>query len=117
MHFPKLLRLDFGKISSAILVFMLLEEPRLFEEYLKRSKDVPGFLTPESMAVWVCLLAFQQHRQLSGPLLEIGVHYSRSAMMLAMHPSRADELFLVDPADFVDAAEVLVKIVKPKGVV
>jgi hypothetical protein len=38
-------------------------------------------------------------------------------MMLAMHASEADELFLVDPSDFLDAAEALVKTVKPKGVV
>jgi hypothetical protein len=52
---------------------MLFEKSRLFEEYLKRSKDVPGFVMPESIAVWDCLLAFQQHRQICGPLLEIGV--------------------------------------------
>ena len=38
-------------------------------------------------------------------------------MMLAMHASEADELFLVDCSDFVDAAEVLVKTFKPMGVV
>jgi predicted O-methyltransferase YrrM len=96
---------------------MLLEEPRLFEEYLKLSKDVPGFVMPESVAVWDCLLAFQHDRQLSGPLLEIGVYYGKSAMMLAMHASEADELVLVDPTDFVDSAEALIRPLKPKGVV
>ena len=38
-------------------------------------------------------------------------------MMLAMHASEADELFLIDCSDFVDAAEVLVKTFKPTGVV
>ena len=99
------------------LFSMLLEKSRLFEEYLKRSRDVPGFVMPESVAVWDCLLAFQRDRQLSGPLLEIGVYYGKSAMMLAMYASEADELVLVDPSDFVDSAEALVKPLKPKGVV
>jgi len=93
-----------------------LEKSRLFEEYLKRSRYVPGFVMPESVAVWDCLLASQQHRQLSAPLLEIGVNYGKSAMMLAMHASEADQLFLVDFSDFVDAAEALVKTFKPTGV-
>jgi predicted O-methyltransferase YrrM len=96
---------------------MVLEKSRLFEEYLKRSRDVPGFVMPESVAVWDCLLAFQRDRQLSGPLLEIGVYYGKSAVMLAMYASEADELVLVDPSDFVDSAEALVKPLKPKGVV
>jgi predicted O-methyltransferase YrrM len=72
---------------------------------------------PESIAVWDRLLAFQQDRQLSGALLEIGVYYGKSAMMLAMHASEAEELFLVDSSDFVYAAEPLVKTVKPTHVV
>lgn len=111
------LRLDFRQIFKPMHAFVFLQKSRLFEEYLKRCKDVPGFVTPESIAVWDCLLAFQQHRQLSGPLLEIGVYYGKSAMMLAMHASEADELFLVDCTDFVDSAEVLVKTFKPAGVV
>jgi predicted O-methyltransferase YrrM len=96
---------------------MLSEKALHFEEYSKHSRDVPGFVMPESIAIWDCLLAFQQHRQISGPLLEIGVYYGKSAVMLAMHASETDELFLVDPSDFVAAAEALVKTVKPKGVV
>jgi predicted O-methyltransferase YrrM len=114
---PKLLQLDFGYGLKPILVFMDLERSRHFDEFLKRCHDVPGFVMPESIAIWDCLLAFQQHRQISGPVLEIGVYYGKSAVMLAMYASEADELFLVDPSDFVDAAEVLVKTFKPTGVV
>ena len=96
---------------------MLSEKPQLFEEYLKRIGDVPGFVIPESVAVWDCLLAFQRDRKLSGPLLEIGVYYGKSAMMLAIYASEADELVLVDPSDFVDSAEALIRPLKPKGVV
>lgn len=96
---------------------MLLERFRLFEEYLKRSREVPGFVVPESVAVWDCLLTFQRDRQLSGPLIEIGVYYGKSAIMLAMHASEAEKVFLVDFSDFVDAAEAVIKTVKPTNVV
>jgi len=83
------------------------------ERFQKESADVPGFVAPESIAIWDFLLAEQHDKHVSGALLEIGVYYGKSAIMLAMHARPEEELVLIDCADFVDQAAVLVQRFKP----
>jgi predicted O-methyltransferase YrrM len=77
-----------------------------FERFQKESAQVPGFVTPESIAIWDFLLAEQQREQITGGLLEIGVYYGKSAIMLAIHARPEEELVLVDFSDFADQAAV-----------
>jgi predicted O-methyltransferase YrrM len=87
-----------------------------FEEFLAQFNDVPGFTIPESLGVWDCLLRFQQENALAGPFLEIGVYYGKSAGLLALHSSAAEQLVLVDPSEPAEGALMLLRSVKPDGV-
>jgi len=80
--------------------------PMYFERFQAESADVPGFVLPESIAIWDFFLNEQERKQVTGPLLEIGVYCGKSAIMLAMHARPEDELVLVDFSDFVDQAAV-----------
>ena len=79
-----------------------------FERFRKDSAEVPGFVMPESIAVWDFFLAEQQAERVAGALVEIGVYYGRSAIMSAMQARPEEELVLVGPTDFVDQAAITI---------
>ncbi len=87
-----------------------------FERFQKDSAEVPGFVMPESIAVWDFFLAEQQGERVAGALLEIGVYYGKSAIMLAMQARPEEELVLVDPTDFVDQAAITIGKFKSENV-
>src|SRR5258708_13460081 len=87
-----------------------------FERFQKDSAEVPGFVMPESIAVWDFFLAEQQGERVAGALLEIGVYYGKSAIMLAMQARPEEELVLVDPTDFVDQAAITIGNFKSENV-
>jgi predicted O-methyltransferase YrrM len=92
-------------------------ERQLFERYLEKYADVPGFVIPESLATWNCLLTFQRQMGLTAPLMEIGVYYGKSAALLALHLSQDEELFLIDfSAESVRTAAKLLKSIRPEGI-
>lgn len=81
-----------------------------FSHYQKDFADLPGFVMLESLAVWDFFLGFQSETWKPGSLLEIGVYYGKSAMMLALHRKHGETIFLIDPADCVQSVrELLVK--------
>jgi predicted O-methyltransferase YrrM len=87
-----------------------------FERFQKDSAEVPGFVMPESIAVWDFFLAEQRGERVAGALLEIGVYYGKSAIMLAMQARREEELVLVDPTHFVDQAAITIQKFKSENV-
>jgi predicted O-methyltransferase YrrM len=95
---------------------MFFDPNRLFERYQQQCADVPGFVVPESLATWHCLLAFQRQNGVAAPLMEIGVYYGKSAALLAFHARQNEELFLVDFSEPVHSAAKLLKSIKPEGV-
>jgi predicted O-methyltransferase YrrM len=89
---------------------------RLFERYLQQSTDVPGFVMPESLATWHCLLTFQRERGLAAPLMEIGVYYGKSAALLALHSTQKEEIYLVDFSEPIRSAYKLLKSIRRDGI-
>jgi predicted O-methyltransferase YrrM len=87
-----------------------------FERFQRESAEVPGFVMPESIAIWDFLLTEQEREQVTGALLEIGVYCGKSAIMLAMQALPEEELVLVDVSDFVDQAAVVVDKFKNENV-
>lgn len=87
-----------------------------FERFQKDSAEVPGFVMPESIAVWDFFLAEKQVERVAGALLEIGVYYGKSAIMLAMQARPEEELVLVDPTHFVDQAAITIGKFKSENV-
>jgi predicted O-methyltransferase YrrM len=59
---------------------------------------------PESMCIWDFLLHLQSQTWGPASLLEIGVYYGRSAMMLALHCKQDEKLLLIDLSEFVEEA-------------
>lgn len=66
--------------------------------YMAASATLPGWFYQRSMAIWDCLLSFQQEQSLRGNLLEIGVWRGKSALLCAMHARRGEHCLFVDPA-------------------
>jgi predicted O-methyltransferase YrrM len=87
-----------------------------FELFQKESAEVPGFVMPESIALWDFFLSEQRRAHVTGDLLEIGVYHGKSAMMLAMQARPEEELILIDWGKFVEHAAVLVRKFKPSNV-
>jgi predicted O-methyltransferase YrrM len=75
-----------------------------FLQFQREFNHIPGFTAPESMCIWDFLLEFQSRNWPPASLLEIGVYYGHSAVMLALHCKGAETLLLVDPSDYVDEA-------------
>jgi len=88
----------------------------ILAEYHERFETVRGFVHPTSLVIWDALLAFQARSNVEGPLLEIGVYYGKSALLLAMHSREQEPLYLVDFSDFVDVAQRTIAAVKPANV-
>jgi predicted O-methyltransferase YrrM len=61
---------------------------------------VPGYMMPESMAVWDTLLEFQETNKISGGIMEIGVFHGKSAVLLGLHCAKDEPLVLIDLNDF-----------------
>jgi predicted O-methyltransferase YrrM len=95
---------------------MSSEADRFFERYLRQYADVPGFVIPESLATWHCLLRFQRERGLAAPLMEIGVFYGKSATLLALHSTLEEEIYLVDFSEPVRSASKLLKSIRRDGI-
>jgi predicted O-methyltransferase YrrM len=87
-----------------------------FERFQKESAEVPGFVLPESIAIWDFFLTEQQRERVTGALLEIGVYYGKSAIMLAMQARPKEELLLVEPSDVVDQAAITIRKFKIENV-
>jgi predicted O-methyltransferase YrrM len=75
-----------------------------FKRFQKEFSDLPGFTQPESMCIWDFLLELQSQTWPPASLLEIGVYYGQSAMMLALHCRSTETVLLVDPTDYVEEA-------------
>ena len=86
-----------------------------FARYQRDFSDIPGFVIPESMAIWDFFLSKQREDGKTGSLMEIGVYRGKSALMLAMHARPEELLFLIDPSRFVDEAEITLRRVKSEN--
>ena len=75
-----------------------------FVRFQKEFANIPGYTMPESMSVWDFLLEFQSQTWEPAPMLEIGVFYGQSAMMLALHCKPKETILLIDPTDYVEEA-------------
>jgi predicted O-methyltransferase YrrM len=75
-----------------------------FLRFQKEFNQIPGFTFAESMCIWDFLLEFQSQTWQPASLLEIGVYYGHSAMMLALHCKAEETILLIDPADHVEGA-------------
>jgi predicted O-methyltransferase YrrM len=87
-----------------------------FERFQTESAEVPGFVLPESIAIWDFFLSEQQKEQVTGALMEIGVYYGKSAIMLAMQALPEKQLVLIDFSDFVDHAAATIHKLKSENV-
>ena len=75
--------------------------------YLRFQREfghIPGFTWLESLCIWDFLLDFQAKSWPPASLLEIGVYYGHSAMMLALHCKGEETVLLIDPSDYVEEA-------------
>lgn len=68
-----------------------------FLRFQKEFCDIPGFTQPESMCIWDSCWN-SSHRLGNGSLLEIGVYYGQSAMMLVLQCKNGETILLVDPS-------------------
>jgi predicted O-methyltransferase YrrM len=75
-----------------------------FVRFQKDFSGLPGYTIPESMSVWDFLLEFQSQTWEPASMLEIGVYYGQSAMMLALHCKPEETVLLIDPTDYVEEA-------------
>jgi predicted O-methyltransferase YrrM len=75
-----------------------------FLRFKKDFDELPGYVMPESLCIWDFLLELQSQTWRPASLLEIGVYYGKSAMMLALHCKSEETLLLVDFSDFVEEA-------------
>lgn len=75
-----------------------------FLRFQKDFDELPGYVIPESLCIWDFLLDLQSQTWQPASLLEIGVYYGKSAMMLALHCKSEEKLLLVDFSDFVEEA-------------
>ena len=75
-----------------------------FVRFQKEFANIPGYTMPESMCVWDFLLEFQSQTWKPASMLEIGVFYGQSAMMLALHCKPKEIILLIDPTDYVEEA-------------
>jgi predicted O-methyltransferase YrrM len=75
-----------------------------FLRFQKEFNQIPGFTFAESMCIWDFLLEFQSQTWPPASLLEIGVYYGHSAMMLALHCRGEETLLLIDPSKYVEEA-------------
>jgi predicted O-methyltransferase YrrM len=87
-----------------------------YQSFCQKYSSVPGFSYPESFGIWDFLLDLQHQSMIGGDLMEIGVYYGKSAVLMAMHAQENEELFLVDCTDFVDHAKVTVANVRSEKV-
>lgn len=72
--------------------------------YKERFGDVEGWFSDESAALFDFFLTHQTSRDITGDLLEIGVAYGKSALMMALHADAASTIRLVDPSDVAGVA-------------
>jgi predicted O-methyltransferase YrrM len=66
--------------------------------------ELPGFIMPQSLCIWDFLLELQSQTWQPASLLEIGVYYGKSAMMLALHCKTEETVLLVDPTEYIEEA-------------
>jgi hypothetical protein len=69
---------------------------KCFDEYMKHFSDIEGWFQTPAIAIWDSLLSYQQERQISGNLLEIGVWKGKSAALAALHCQSDDACVFVD---------------------
>jgi predicted O-methyltransferase YrrM len=77
--------------------------PSIFQRYLDRYADTPGWFWKDAIAVWDSLLCFQKKAGITGNFLEIGVWKGKSAILSAMHAATEESCVLVDPLPLVEA--------------
>ncbi|HEY0790884.1 MAG TPA: class I SAM-dependent methyltransferase [Chthoniobacterales bacterium] len=87
-----------------------------YKKFAARYLSIPGFSWPESFAIWDFFLSEQSQAGVAGNLLEIGVYYGQSALLLAYHAKVSEHLVLVDPTDFVETARKNVEAAKAENV-
>ncbi len=79
----------------------------MLARYLKEFPNIPGFFTPESMAVWEFLLGAQDELRVRGDFLEIGVYKGRSAALGALHLRPEESCVLIDINSVDDVARMI----------
>ena len=83
-----------------------------FDEYMKHFSDVEGWFQTPAIAIWDSLLSYQQERNISGNLLEIGVWKGKSAALAALHCQSDDACVFVDAMPL-DEAKARISRVRP----
>src|SRR5512138_497346 len=87
-----------------------------FERWTKLTRSVEGFFLDEAAAAWDFLLELQETDGITGALGEIGVWRGKSAMLLALHARKAEQLYLADICDLRDVRAVLETLVDRRQV-
>ena len=88
-----------------------------FQNYLAATRQVEGWFSDPSAAIWDSLLDVQERCGLQGDLLEIGVWAGKSAGMLASRANAGERLLLVDCEMRTDAiTETMRRVRIPEGV-
>ncbi len=112
-----------GKPASSLLQLnaaTLGKDPKLSSSqlgrYLAEYSAVDGWFSPESAAIWDCLLSHQTQTQMSGNFLEIGVWRGKSAALSTLHSKADESCILVDPF-MPNEVRTLIDGIKPENVV
>lgn len=84
-----------------------------FEHWAKLATAIEGFFLHEAAAIWDVLLELQERSGITGALGEIGVWRGKSALLLALHATREERLYLADICDLRDVRTLLERFVTP----
>jgi hypothetical protein len=91
-------------MTSFPLAMDLAEQPKLVANYVLNGLDkVEGWgIDPFLARIFLLFDRFQKMNQVKGNLLEIGVHYGRSAILMALMAARGETAIFVDLFDWQD---------------